>query len=222
MKLRYAFINSFITSSHLFRDPLLPEIPATEGLVCEDHITFVAHPRQAMEFDKIWRKNGYEALPPYKTKLFPATHTAYIVRGALPSGCERVVGLSTSDNKKSPITRCLDLYGNSRIDGHSELQPGRLQHIAYRVDLARDMTDVRRELESKGVEFMTRILEYRDNNGAFLKQMFAACIVPFGPFVEIVQRGLGTDGKSFEGFNEFQIDQLYEQYNAYSHSMLRC
>lgn len=35
---------------------------------------------------------------------------------------------------------------------------------------------------------MTPILEYHQENGAFLKQMFVACLIPYGPFVEIVQR----------------------------------
>ena len=69
---------------------------------------------------------------------------------------------------------------------------------------------------------MTPVLEFDDANGATLRQMFVACVVPYGPFIEIVQRSPGKNGEPFgfsaeqPGFNAEQIDTLYEHYDAYS------
>ena len=68
---------------------------------------------------------------------------------------------------------------------------------------------------------MTPVLTFDDTtgSGAYLQQMFVACTVPYGPFVEVIKRGTGRKREPFQGFNADQIDALYTHYDAYSRAL---
>ncbi len=187
----------------------LPTIPVLRAMHCEDHKTFVAPYRHKNFFIEKRKSDGLTALPAIITEEFPAEHIAMVEKPGATRTCERMVGLSVSLDPNSPINKLCEL-------GKNYSRKGILQHIAYAVAPETSFQNVRSELESKGVVFMTPILEYKDLNGATLRQMFVACEVPFGPFIEIIERTPGTNGVPFQGFNAGQIDNLYRYYNEYS------
>jgi hypothetical protein len=187
----------------------LPEIPVLRTMHCEDHATYVVPYADKQAFLEYWMRRGLKATIPILTEEFPAEHIALVERPGQTRTCEQMVGLSVSKDPNSPINKLCEL-----MDARGPL--GKLQHIAYSVESTTEMTDVRKQLEDQGVVFMTPILEYRESNGAALRQMFVACKVPFGPFIEILQRTCGSDGIPFQGFHSRQIDALYRAYNTYS------
>jgi hypothetical protein len=191
-----------------------------KGLVCEDHRTYVASQRHESEFVEYWRQRGLHAMIPIVTTTYPARHIALLEHPESPALCEKMIGLSVSEDPESPINKSVELYGGSRrINGI--IVPGRLQHTALAVDSKIDINKVRKEIQQLGLQFMTPILSYEEQTGAFLKQMFIACKRPYGQFVEVIQRGIGRSGEPFRGFHSSQIDALYEHYNEYSKRLLK-
>jgi hypothetical protein len=169
------------------------------------------------------RASGFFPLPkPYVTCRFPATHIAFVTDPTKDKGaCEQMFGFSTSDDVDSPILKSIGLWGGTTYDSETQsFLPFKLQHLAYDIDPKRSIDEVRAEMEAQGTQFMTPILRYQEPNGATLEQMFVACRVPYGPFVEIIRRGAGRDGAPFQGFHPDQIDNLYEHYDRYSKSLL--
>ncbi|HLC54110.1 MAG TPA: hypothetical protein VJK07_00600 [Candidatus Nanoarchaeia archaeon] len=212
-----------------FKDPLMPDVPMVDGLRCEDHATYIVALEsvgiqfQIQGFLDFWKAKGFSPLDRgYETQRFPAKHTALVRGPCKDKGArEQIVGVSTSFDPQSPINRSLRLWGSHRYDPETrEIVPGRLQHLAYDVDPRKSMEEVCAELEARGTQFMTPILRYENQTGATLEQRFVACKVPYGPFAEIIRRGLGRHGEPFQGFNEEQIDVLYEHYDAYSGRLL--
>ncbi|MGV0816101.1 hypothetical protein ABQF34_29470 [Mycolicibacterium boenickei] len=196
-------------------DELMPRIPMVPGLRCQDHVTFVATDEAA--FSEYWGSRGLRAQSPINTERYPARHIAFSENPDQTLVCEEMVGLSVSSDPASPINRLADLYGGCHIDERGEVAVGRVQHVAFAVDGGHEIADVRAALVRQGVRFMTPIMTFTDpDTGAHLQQMFVACKVPYGPFVEIIKRGLGRGGEPFQGFNADQIDTLYEYYDAYS------
>lgn len=193
----------------------LPKIPVLRTMHCEDHATFVAPYEHRDAFIMKWAQRGLTAMPAIVTKEFPAENIAMVERPGDTRTCERMIGLSVSTDPDSPINKLCELAGTDRS------ARGVLQHIAYSVEPAADFQEVRRHLEEEGVRFMTPILGYEDPNGAALRQMFVACRVPFGPFVEIIQRVPDRHGVPFQGFNGDQIDALYHHYDNYSRQLER-
>lgn len=193
----------------------LPAIPNCGGLLhYEDHVTFVVPYHQKQEFID---RAGTEliALPAIITTKFPAEHIALVEKPTATSVSRRMVGLSVSLDPDSPINK---LYELGKEKGKLAVR----QHAAYSVDPAIDFAQIRRSLELRGVNFMTPVLEYSDPGGAMLRQMFVACKVPYGPFIEIIQRTPDPKtGLPFEGFNADQIDRLYHFYDAYSLELLK-
>lgn len=187
----------------------LPRIPVLRTMHCEDHATFVVPYGDKVTFIARRVAQGLTAMPAIVTDEFPAEHIAMVEKPGATRTCERMVGLSVSSDPNSPVNKLCDL-------GKGRRAKGILQHIAYAVNPTADFSEVRRQLEETGVIFMTPILEYKDPNGAALRQMFVACKVPFGPFIEIIQRTPDEHGVPFQGFNVSQIDNLYRYYNDYS------
>lgn len=187
----------------------LPQIPVLRTMHCEDHTTYVVPYADKEAFLEYWTRRGLKAATPIITEEFPAEHIAMVERPGETRTCEQMVGLSVSNDPNSPINKLCEL---TKARGPL----GKLQHIAYSVEPMEAMSSVREQLESQGVVFMTPILEYKDLSGAALRQMFVACEVPFGPFIEIIQRTLSPNGIPFQGFHSRQIDNLYRAYNAYS------
>ncbi len=200
-----------------FTDPLMPEIPKIDGLTREDHVTYIASAViGASNFVEYWEEQGFYPRKPIVTTRFPAQHIVFT------NSARNIVGLSISNDPNSPINKSLGLWGVMRYEPSIQgFTPGKLQHIAYEVNPRRSIDEVRAELESKGTQFMTPILRYQDPNGAMLEQMFVACKVPYGPFVEVIRRGLGKNLERFQGFHSDQIDNLYEHYDRYSRELLR-
>jgi hypothetical protein len=187
----------------------LPKIPVLRTMHCEDHATFVVPYADKELFIARWTAQGLKPMPAIVTTEFPAEHIALVEKPGATRTCERMIGLSVSQDPQSSINKLCEL---AKAHGPK----GALQHIAYSVAPATDFDSVRRELEEKGVVFMTPVLEYKDPNGACLRQMFVACKVPFGPFIEIIQRTPDTNGVPFQGFSASQIDNLYRYYMEYS------
>ncbi len=187
----------------------LPKIPVLRVMHCEDHATFVVSPEHRDEFLVKHARRGLVPMPAIVTKRFIGEHIALVEKPGGTQTCERMVGVSSSTDPNSPVNKLCRLARHGGVRGV-------LQHIAYAVDVEADFCIVRRDLESRGVNFMTPILTYTDPNGASIRQMFVACKVPFGPFIEIIQRTRGPNGVPFQGFNADQIDGLYYHYNEYS------
>lgn len=200
----------------------LPSIPKVEGLEKKDHITFIAsHENEEAFFDYCWAMGLYP-LYPIITEKYPAKHIGYVRKDV--EG-EPLIGFSTSKDENSPIQKSLSLYGTTQLIKGGDIIPGKLQHIAYEVDQSRSMEDVCKELEDKGVKFMTPILRNQLSKTQLLEQRFVACNRPYGEFIEIIKRSEGSykffDGRrDIQVFASEQIDELYRYYDNYSKNLL--
>ncbi|MDQ3014682.1 MAG: hypothetical protein M3Q73_02375 [bacterium] len=74
---------------------------------------------------------------------------------------------------------------------------------------------------------MTPILTHHEADGGLMRQMFVACQVPWGPFLEIIQRteslptsSRNESGEAVQNFFPDQIDELYRHYDEYSRSLI--
>jgi hypothetical protein len=214
-------LHELVRASHRHVDQLLPHVPVVAGLQCQDHATFVAAASDEQAFRSYWSERGLTAMDPLSPRRYPARHIAFAADPGNTVLCEDMIGLSVSDDPASPIIRTVELYGGSRVDERGDVAAGRLQHVAFAVERGHTMEAIRADLEALGVRFMTPILTFADasGSGAELQQMFVACRVPYGPFVEIIRRGEGANGEPFQGFDPDQIDALYTYYDAYSRTL---
>lgn len=169
-----------------------------------DHITYVTSLSSEREFIARWTSLGFHEHVRLRTALFPATHIA-LVSGINPEyPWATMTGLSVSEDPNSPINQFVSRYGEG------------IQHTAYNIDPSVDMEELYRQMKQLGWNFMTPVLSYEDEVGALLKQMFVAPSVPYGAFIEFVQRLIGPNGKAFDSFDTTNIDDLYQHYADYS------
>ena len=151
------------------------------------------------EFIARWASLGFAEVVRLSTVRFPASHIALAADGW--GGAARVMtGLSVSDDPASPINEFVTRYGAG------------LQHVAYRVAVDVDFDELSGCLRTMGTELMTEPLRYVDDGGAELTQMFTRPALPYGPFIELIQRRPGMTGTNENDFSVASIDDLYEQY----------
>jgi 4-hydroxyphenylpyruvate dioxygenase-like putative hemolysin len=174
-----------------------------------DHVTYVAAAENEEKFIATWAKLGFSEHVRVFTLKHPAAHIALVSGMSEEYPWATMTGLSVSQDKNSAINEFVKRYG-----------PG-VQHVAYNIDPEFSMEQVHAEMQETGWKFMTPVLTYQDGNGARLRQFFAAPTIPFGPFVEFVQRLTGQDGKAFDGFDQQNIDDLYDHYLDYSRRLER-
>ncbi len=175
---------------------LAPSSVVIEGI---DHCTYVEGPGAEREFIARWASLGFAEVMRLSTVRFPASHLALAADGW--GGAARVMtGLSVSDDPASPINEFMTRYGAG------------LQHVAYRVAVDVDFDELSGCLRTMGTELMTEPLRYVDDGGAELTQMFTRPALPYGPFIELIQRRPGMTGTNENDFSVASIDDLYEQY----------
>jgi hypothetical protein len=194
-------------------------------MILQDHIAYVVRREDFPDFTRYWESLGYTQLPALTTTSYPAQHIGFMRQG---EGHSPMIASSVSDDPESPINKFLQLYGSHHVDGSGSIAPGSVQHIAYQIDTSVTTIEaVYGELVGQGVLFMTPGLAYEDGAGGRLKQLFCSCNVPWGPFVELVERTQlpveiidPTAGTRRQGFAAEQIDTLYGYYDEYSRDLL--
>jgi 4-hydroxyphenylpyruvate dioxygenase-like putative hemolysin len=174
-----------------------------------DHVTYVSALENEKTFLATWARLGFTEHVRLRSHRHPATHIALISGVSEDYPWATMTGLSVSEDPKSAINEFVRRYGSAA------------QHIAYNIDPRLEMTRVYGEMKESGWDFMTPVLTYEDNAGARLRQFFTAPTIPFGPFMEFVQRLPGPDGKAYDGFDSMNIDGLYDHYVDYSRSLDR-
>lgn len=169
-----------------------------------DHLTFITPWQHTERFLSYWQSKGFEFHGEWNTRRYPARHLALIRGGREGHPWEDMVGLSVSDQPRSPIDRSL---ANVSMDDRAV--PHTLQHVALHVNRDADMQAVHQKLSVSNVSWMTDVLTYHDPNGAELNQMFTQ---PNGQgfFVEFAQRKPSAEGKPYAGFDPDIIDDLYQ------------
>lgn len=166
-----------------------------------DHITFVCAPSERSSFIDRWLGSGFEHHGTWKTERYAASHTA-LIRGSTPQyPWTEMIGLSTATGENRPLECEVD---PSIVD--------QAQHVAFNVDAAADADTLYAEQSAAGFDMMTRILNYRNDDGAGLRQWFTKPIDGF--FVEFVQRLPSADGVPYSGFDPTTIDDLYTALDA--------
>lgn len=169
-----------------------------------DHITYVDSAAEENNFIAKWALLGFTEYVRVHTPRYPAAHIA-LASGDDPNfPWAMMTGLSISEDPKSPINIFVERYGAGK------------QHVAYNIGPDEDMEALNHNLIACGWRFMTGVLTYRDDTGAGIRQLFVAPEVPFGPFIELVQRKHNANGEPFDGFDTTNIDNLYEAYTDYS------
>lgn len=172
-----------------------------------DHVTYVDHLENEKAFCEKWISLGFHEHVRLRCIRYPATHIA-LVSGSTPEyPWATMTGLSVSEDPASPVNEFVRRYG-----------PGS-QHTAYNIDPDSDIEKLHQDMKDLQWNFMTPVLTYNEPSGAKLKQMFIAPTMPFGPFVEFIQRLPGPDGEPFGGFDTMNIDDLYELYDEHSKSL---
>lgn len=204
--------------------PLTPQVPILTGMALDDHVAHVVTPGELEQFARFWTERGYAQLPALETTRYPAQHIGF-TNPDEPN--QPMVALSVSSDDASPINRFIKLYGSHRLTETGEIAMGSVQHIAYRIDPSVTTIEaVVSELSANGIRFMTPILSHIPNPTSELKQVFVACSVPWGPFVELVQRTAlpvtltEPNGIAKQGFASDQIDILYDHYHHYSLALI--
>jgi len=172
-----------------------------------DHVTYAVAYANEKNFIERWRTLGFNEHGRWITRVWPAIHIALISGTSSEFPWATMTGLSVSDDPNSPVNKFIARYGESH------------QHTAYNIDPEVDMFALHIEMKKLGWNFMTPVLTYKDGAGAELRQMFVAPEVPYGVFVEFVQRRSGPTGKPFDGFDPSNIDDLYQCYADYSKSI---
>ncbi len=172
-----------------------------------DHITYVAAFANERSFIQRWTSLGFREHVRLHCSRWPATHIALVSGMTAEYPWATMTGLSVSEDPNSPVNQFVKRYGES------------IQHTAYNIDPEVDMEALHIEMKKLGWNFMTPVLTYKGEGGAKLRQMFIAPQVPYGVFVEFVQRLAGPDGAAFDGFDTSNIDDLYQCYADYSKSM---
>jgi len=172
-----------------------------------DHITYAGAYENERNFIERWDALGFHEHVRLWTVKWPATHIA-LVSGMTPEyPWATMTGLSVSEDPASPINQFVKRYGEA------------IQHTAYNIDPEVEMEDLHHEMVRLGWKFMTPVLTYAGGEGARLRQMFVAPQVPYGTFVEFVQRLPGENGQAFDGFDTVNIDDLYQCYSDYSRKL---
>lgn len=174
-----------------------------------DHVTYVTDYANERRFIEQWSSLGFREHVRLHTLRWPATHIALISGATAEYPWATMTGLSISPDPHSPVNEFVRRYGEG------------IQHTAYNIDPQVDMEELHKEMSALGWKFMTPVLTYRDAAGAKLRQMFIAPTVPYGPFVEFVQRLAGPNGQPFDGFDVTNIDDLYQCYADYSRTIER-
>lgn len=170
-----------------------------------DHVTYIARPIHESSFIKRWKSLGFYESIRLRTERFPATHIALINGLHEDFPWATMTGVSISESSNSPINKGIRRYGEG------------IQHVAYNIHPEADMYELQEVLENLGWTFMTPVLNYEDKGHAHLRQLFASPSSAYGSFVELVQRLPGPEGNIYDGFDTMNIDDLYEQYDDYSH-----
>jgi 4-hydroxyphenylpyruvate dioxygenase-like putative hemolysin len=174
-----------------------------------DHVTYVSALENEKKFLATWARLGFTEHVRLRSHRHPATHIALVSGVSVDYPWATMTGLSVSEDPKSAINEFVRRYGSAA------------QHIAYNIDPRFDMARVHSEMKETGWDFMTPVLTYEDKAGARLRQFFTVPTIPFGPFMEFVQRLPGPDGRAFDGFDSMNIDGLYDHYVDYSRSLDR-
>ena len=121
-----------------------------------------------------------------------------------------MIGLSTSEEHASPINEFIRRYGEG------------VQHFAYTIDPENNIDELYEKMKREKWNFLTPVLTYEDEEGAKLKQLYTAPTVPYGQFIELVQRSpLDSSGKTFESFDAQNIEDFYQYYTDYSRYLER-
>lgn len=167
-----------------------------------DHCTYVSTDERA--FLGRWASLGFSEVLRLRTERFPATHIALATEIGFDPSARVMTGLSVSEDPRSAVNEFVRRYGEG------------LQHVGYLIRDDADMGELARTLEASGTQMMTEPLLYVDDDGAELTQMFTAPLVPYGPFIELVQRRPGRSGTQFDGFSVATIEDLYERYTDFS------
>lgn len=187
----------------LYHD-MLEQLSSMDEIDKIDHLTFITPHAHVDHFLDHWQAKGFDFHGEWNTLRYPARHIALIRGGREGHPWEDMVGLSVSDQHRSPIERSLD---NVELDERAITHT--LQHVALHVNKDADMETVHHKLSELRVPWMTDVLSYRDPNGAVLRQMFTRP-TDQGFFVEFAQRKPSADGKPYGGFDPNIIDDLYE------------
>lgn len=170
-----------------------------------DHTVYAVAWENQAAFMKRWSQLGFYKLVSLKTKITPATHIALANKIPSSSSGASMIGLSTSEDPASPINEFIQRYGEG------------VQHVAYTVDPEKNIDELYEEMTREGWNFLTPVLTYEDKKGAQLKQLWTAPNVPYGQFMELVQRPpLDSSGKTFASFDTQNIEDFYQYYADYS------
>jgi 4-hydroxyphenylpyruvate dioxygenase-like putative hemolysin len=173
-----------------------------------DHVTYVTGPGNEAAFIASWNALGFRERNRLHTKRYPAAHIVLADEGSGTDPWQTMTGLSVSSDPQSPVNEFVNRYGTG------------VQHVAYIIRADVDMDDLYVSLKNRGWNFLTQPLSYIDANQAKMRQIFVAPTVPYGPFVELVQRLPGVDGKTYDDFDVSNIDSLYAAYDEFSRQML--
>lgn len=174
-----------------------------------DHVTYVTSAENESAFIASWEALGFNELNRLHTKRYSAAHIVLAAEPTTADAWTTMTGLSVSQDPKSPINEFVHRYGTG------------VQHVAYAIHPDVDMDAMYERMQAHGWRFITPLLDYTDVNQARLRQTFVAPTLPYGPFVEFVQRLPGKDGRVFENFEVDNIDDLYAGYDAYSRRLLK-
>lgn len=187
---------------------------------CIDHATFVALYTSRDAFIAHWERLGLQALAPILTERYPAEHIALIESAKPYASCESMIGLSVSRDPRSPINEFVERHA---MGARKTSMPGSLQHVAVNLDPTVDMEAFVAHLEQKNIAFMTPLLRTIQDSRTELKQIFTASNLPYGWFVELIQRKnlpqLPANAPEEELFNYKQIDNLYAHYDRHSKTL---
>lgn len=186
----------------LWRD--LEVFDGEEGIVKADHVTAICYPEEKDEFLSHWLSQGFKIHGMWMTS--DATEHIALIRGSTPEyPWTDMVGLSvpTILHKNIPIQEALKHRNVLPLD---KCVTHNWQHIAFNVHPSVDMKSLVKRL-SKHFPFMTEVMTFREDSGAWLSQAF---VRPRGYFFyELTQRGSGADGKPFGSFDVEIIDSVY-------------
>ena len=174
-----------------------------------DHITYVTKFENERVFINRWKLLGFHEHVRFNTSCFSATHIALVRNNTktFNSSLTTMTWLSVSSDPQSPLNEFVRRYGEG------------MQHTAYSIDPKVSMEELQQQMKQLGWNFMTPVLTYKNASGTILKQMFTAPIIPYGPFIEFVQRLTKPDENAFDSFDTTSIDDLYQYYVDYSCSL---
>jgi 4-hydroxyphenylpyruvate dioxygenase-like putative hemolysin len=175
-----------------------------------DHVTYAVKFENEKQEIKKWEALGLYEHVRLNTVVFPATHIALTsgISENSKNSWDLMTGLSISEDYHSPVNEFIRRYGEGA------------QHIAYNVSSKTDINGLYWELNTK-FDLMTKVLNYSDDNGAKLNQIFVKPSKPYGTFIEFVQRLPGKNEKPYDGFDVENIENLYCEYDLYSKWLIK-